>query len=107
MPHDVHAKQFTNLLTQMRQHLHSIPELMYEEYKTSEYIVEKLGEFGVTNITKVVGTGVVAEVGSSNGPVIGIRVEMDALPMEEPHGLSFRWGEMVWLVCRRRPRLRT
>ena len=74
----------------MRQHLHSIPELMYEEYKTSSYLIEKLYEFGVKDIQKLHGTGVVAEVGKGDGPILGIRVEQDALPMEEPEGLSYR-----------------
>lgn len=92
VPHyinEVHTEEFASKVTQMRQHLHTIPEIMYKEYKTSLYVEEKLREVGVTNISHLVETGIVADLGTE-GPIFAIRAELDALPMEEPPGLSFR-----------------
>lgn len=63
-------------------HLHTIPELGFEEVKTSKFIAEKLAEFGYTNIQTGVGgtTGVVATMDSGEpGPTVLLRADMDCL----------------------------
>ena len=64
--------------------LHQMPELGFQEVKTSAYVVEKLKEMGYTNITTGVGkTGVVAvEEGAEPGPCVMLRADMDALPFK-------------------------
>lgn len=64
--------------------LHQMPELGFQEVKTSAYVVEKLKEMGYTNITTGMGkTGVVAvEEGAEPGPCVMLRADMDALPFK-------------------------
>ncbi len=72
-----------------RRHLHTIPELEFDCVKTSAFVVEKLKEFGIDRIeTGIAKTGVVAIIeGREPGPTIGLRADMDALPIEEATGL--------------------
>lgn len=63
--------------------LHKIPELGFQEVKTSAYIAEKLKEMGYEVTTGVAKTGVVAvEAGAEPGPCIMVRADMDALPFK-------------------------
>ena len=68
-----------------RQHIHSNPELGFECYKTADFVVSKLEEFGVDEIhSKIAKSGVVALIkGKSPGKTIGLRADMDALPLSE------------------------
>lgn len=73
-----------------RRHLHSRPELSFEEFDTADFIVEKLTAMGYTVKRNVGGTGVVATFESGKeGPVIAFRADMDALPILEETGLPF------------------
>ncbi len=73
-----------------RRHLHMHPELQFDCHETAAFVVERLKEFGVTDIhTGIAQSGVVAIIeGKSNGPTIGLRADMDALPMQETTGLE-------------------
>jgi hippurate hydrolase len=74
----------------LRQALHRRPELAYEEHETSALVAEKLRGWGYEVATGIAGTGVVGTL--RNGPgerVIGIRADMDALPIEETTGLAY------------------
>ena len=63
--------------------LHQIPELGFQEVKTSAYIADKLKEMGYEVTTGVGKTGVVAvEKGAEAGPCLMIRADMDALPFK-------------------------
>ena len=74
-----------------RQHFHQNPEVGFACHKTAEYVVERLNEFGVDDIsTGWAETGVVAVInGKGAGGTIGLRADMDALPMPEETGLSY------------------
>ncbi len=74
-----------------RQHLHAHPELMLECHETAKFVVERLREFGITDIHEGIATsGVVAIIeGQGAGPTIGLRADMDALPMDEDTGLEY------------------
>ncbi|AXT25470.1 amidohydrolase [Ruegeria sp. AD91A] len=76
-----------------RRHLHAHPELMYDVHETAAFVVERLKEFGVDEITPGIGkTGVVAVIRGrqdTTGRVIGLRADMDALPIEEATGLDY------------------
>jgi len=80
-------------ITKWRRHLHENPELMYEVHKTAGFVEERLKEFGLTDITTGIGrTGVVAVIeGKTNtsGRVIGLRADMDALPITEASGVDY------------------
>ena len=77
--------EFEPELIEWRHHLHSFPELGFEEYKTSDFVAEKLSQMGLEVNRGLAGTGVVATLtaGSGNGPKIGLRADMDALPIME------------------------
>ncbi|NNE53631.1 MAG: amidohydrolase [Sulfitobacter sp.] len=74
-----------------RRHLHAHPELGFEEHETAKFVEEKLRSFGISDITTgIAGTGVVAVIeGRSNtsGRTVGLRADMDALPIKEATGL--------------------
>ena len=76
-------------ITGWRHDLHRHPELAYEEHWTSDFIAAKLESFGYTPARGIGGTGVVATLDRGEGPSIGLRADMDALPMEERTNLAF------------------
>ncbi len=82
-----------------RRHLHARPELRFDCHETAAFIVERLREFGVDEIHQgIAQSGVVAIInGRGEGPTIGLRADMDALPIEELTGAdhaSTRAGKM-------------
>ncbi len=80
-------------ITKWRRHLHMHPELMYDVEETAGFVVDRLKEFGVDDITPGIGkTGVVAVIKGRRdtlGRVIGLRADMDALPIQEATGLDY------------------
>ena len=80
-------------ITAWRRHLHQHPELMFDLPETSKFVEDKLRGFGITDITTgIAQTGVVAVIeGQSNtsGRTIGLRADMDALPIMEATGLPY------------------
>lgn len=82
---------YTTDMTAWRRHLHTIPELMFECHQTAAFVVERLREFGITEIHEgIATTGIVAIIeGQGDGPTIGLRADMDALPMQEETGLDY------------------
>ncbi len=74
-------------LVRDRRHLHAHPELSFHEFDTAAYIAERLRQWPSFRVrTQVGGTGVVADAGEGSGPVVLLRADMDALPIEEPAG---------------------
>ncbi|KOP67305.1 hydrolase [Bacillus sp. FJAT-18019] len=81
---------FEQKLVAIRRHLHENPELSNEEYETSAYIRDWLVREGIRIKDYPLRTGVIAEVGGHHGgPIIAIRADIDALPIQEESGLSF------------------
>lgn len=76
-------------ITQLRRELHQHPELAYEEVRTSALVRRTLDELGVSYRAGVAETGVVATLGNG-GPCVGLRADMDALPIEEEADVEFR-----------------
>ena len=74
-----------------RQWMHRNPELEFDCHKTAGFVVERLREFGVDEIHEGIATsGVVAIInGQGDGPTIGLRADMDALPMDEATGADY------------------
>ena len=81
--------QYETEMTEWRHYLHSIPELNFDTVKTAEFVVERLREFGVDEIvTDLAQNSVVGIIdGRMQGPTIGLRADMDALPIMEATGL--------------------
>lgn len=77
-------------IVQWRRTLHRIPELAYQEVKTSGLIADALEGLGLEVEEGVGGTGVVARLeGAAPGKVVALRADMDALPLDERTGLSY------------------
>ena len=76
-----------------RRQLHKIPELGFDCHETSAFVIKKLREFGVNQLHDgIAGTGVVAVIegqGAGNGRTLGLRADMDALPIQEDSGLDY------------------
>ncbi|MDK3016167.1 M20 aminoacylase family protein [Pseudodonghicola flavimaris] len=80
-------------ITGWRRYLHENPELEFNVHNTAAFVVDRLRDFGITDITTGVGkTGVVATIKGktdTSGRVIGLRADMDALPINEATGLDY------------------
>jgi amidohydrolase len=78
-------------LTAIRHDIHANPELGLEEHRTAELVAQKLAEWGIEVHRGVGGTGVVGVLRSGNGEAtIGLRADMDALPIEEANDVPYR-----------------
>lgn len=67
-----------------RHDIHRHPELAYAEHRTAEVVAGLLRRFGVDQVVQGVGrTGVVGVIRNGDGPAIGLRADMDALPIDE------------------------
>jgi hippurate hydrolase len=73
-----------------RRDIHANPELGFEEHRTAEFVAGKLAEFGCEVHRHVGRTGVIGVLQTGNGPCIGLRADMDALPIEEANDLPYR-----------------
>ncbi|MEK4237202.1 amidohydrolase [Paenibacillus sp. FSL H7-0714] len=74
----------------IRRHLHRHPELSNEEYETTKYIISLLERAGVRVVDYGLSTGVIAEIGGKQpGPVIALRADIDALPIQEETGAAY------------------
>ena len=80
-------------ITAWRRDLHENPEILFETHRTSAIVAEKLAEFGCDTIETGIGrTGVVGVIRGRTdtaGKVIGLRADMDALPIVEATGLEY------------------
>jgi amidohydrolase len=83
-------KAFHDEMTKWRRDLHAHPELGFEEHRTSEFVAGKLAEFGCEVHRKIGKTGVVGVLRTGNGPSIGLRADMDALPIHEANDIPYR-----------------
>jgi amidohydrolase len=83
-------KNLAETLAGWRRHLHAHPELSLNERNTSAFVCERLKELGIPFVAGVGGHGVVATItrGNSNRSV-GLRADMDALPISETTGLAY------------------
>lgn len=86
---DFVPQDFFNWLVSIRRKIHAHPELAYQEEKTAALVAEELGRLGISFRKGVAGTGVVAEIGPEDGPMVALRADMDALPLTEETGLPF------------------
>ncbi|MBL8097246.1 MAG: amidohydrolase [Anaerolineales bacterium] len=83
------AQAIKPFIVDLRRRIHRQPELGFDVHKTAALVARTLGELGIETQTGVGKTGVVAVIGDGEGPVVGIRADMDALPILEDTGLDF------------------
>lgn len=77
-----------------RRFIHSHPELSFQEFNTMNFISEKLTEIGIPHTKNIAGTGVIGIIRgnhhATNQPCIGLRADMDALPILEENDVSYK-----------------
>src|SRR5579875_2362242 len=84
------TKRIEPRLIDIRRDIHAHPELGFEEVRTAGIVARELERLGIPHKTQVGKTGVVGLIeGGRPGPVLAIRADMDALPIEERTGLPF------------------
>jgi amidohydrolase len=97
-----YAEEIEERLIAWRRDIHEHPELGNQEFRTSKIVADHLKAIGVDEVYDGLGgaTGVIAIIrGATDGPTVGLRADMDALPVKEETGLPFaskatsQWGE--------------
>jgi amidohydrolase len=79
------SRELKEELIRLRRHIHTNPELSFEEHNTASFICTNLDRIGIKYRKGVAGTGVIGEIRGElkSNKVIGLRAEMDALPVTE------------------------
>lgn len=97
MPIINRAAEMQPEIAEWRRHLHRNPELLFDVHETAAFVAGKLHEFGCDEVVTGIGrTGVVGIIkgsGEANGSTIGLRADMDALPITEKSGAE--WASEV------------
>jgi amidohydrolase len=96
------SQAYSKEVVGFRRHIHSHPELSYQEFKTVAYVEETLRSFGIADIRQLATTGLVAEVKGKNPDkkTIALRADMDALPIVEANKVSYKsQNEGVMHAC--------
>ena len=82
---------FQSELQQIRRDLHAHPELCFEEHRTADVVAQKLADWGIEVVRGMAQTGVLGIIRGQrpdNGRALGLRADMDALPLQEINGFS-------------------
>lgn len=103
---DQETKEILPKVIEWRRYIHQHPELSNREYNTSKYVADYLKSLGLEVQTGIAKTGVVAILkGGKPGPCIGLRADMDALPIREITNVPFAStargllvGDSVWVM---------
>lgn len=96
------AKLNHEYIVSLRRHLHTHPELSFQEYQTQAFVEHKLREMGITQIEHIAGTGLVAMIQGKNPDkkVVALRGDMDALPITELNDVPYKsQNEGVMHAC--------
>ena len=70
------AKKISDWIIEIRRELHRHPELMYEEFKTSELVRRELDKLGIPYESPIAKTGVLGTIGNGNGPCVALRLSL-------------------------------
>ena len=82
-------EKFHDEMTIWRRDIHRHPELAFEETRTADFVAEKLKEFGIDTHRGLAKTGVVGTIKNGDGPSIGLRADLDALPLDEKNTFEY------------------
>jgi amidohydrolase len=94
MPILAEVRDYHLELTAIRRDIHAHPELAFAEQRTADIVAAKLAEFGCDVHRGLAGTGVVGTIRRGNSPsAIGLRADMDALPIHEMNDFAHRSTE--------------
>ena len=89
-----HASEIFEQVVAHREHLHANPELSFQEFETAKYVSDELTKLSIPHQTGVAGTGVVAIIRgdhhSDNDSCIGLRADLDALPIHEENDVPYK-----------------
>ncbi len=101
MPVHNRIAAFADDLTEWRRDLHAHPELAFQEHRTSDLVAQKLASWGIEVTRGIAGTGLVGTLRNGNSQrTVGIRADMDALPMPEANNFAHRsQNEGVMHAC--------
>ncbi|MDM8531942.1 amidohydrolase [Anaerolineales bacterium HSG25] len=72
-----------------RQTIHRYPELGFDETRTANLVYNELTNLGIETETGIAKTGVIGQVYGNDGPTVGLRADMDALPIQEQNNTEF------------------
>lgn len=88
------SERLFDKVNECREHLHMNPELSYEEHNTMQFVSDKLKEIGIKHTSKVGNTGVLGIIRgdhhSADQAAIGLRADLDALPIQEENEVPYR-----------------
>jgi amidohydrolase len=84
------ADQYFTKLLEIRRHLHMYPELSNQEFQTTNFINQELEKANIKRIHLKNQTGTAAEISGNSGPIVALRADIDALPIQEESDLPFR-----------------
>lgn len=86
---DLSDEALSNWMTSIQHDLHRHPELSSQEFKTTETIKNILQQHSIKVLDYAGKTGLLAEIGNSDGPTVALRADIDALPLEEKSGVDY------------------
>jgi metal-dependent amidase/aminoacylase/carboxypeptidase family protein len=91
------AQKNSSKVLAIRQHIHQNPELSFEEYNTQKYVLKQLADIGITDVTKLANTGVVALIKGKNSTqkTIALRADLDALPIIEQNDVPLNQHQLL------------
>ena len=87
---DPWLEQHGDELVALRRDLHAHPELGWQEQRTTQLLVDRLEQAGLSPKVLQRGTGLVCEIGDGDGPVVGLRADIDALPLQDEKDVPYR-----------------
>ncbi len=90
MPIINRVADFHQQMTEWRHDIHAHPEIAFEEQRTSDIVARELENFGIEVHRGLAKTGVVGVLKNGDGPSIGLRADMDALPIQEANEFDHR-----------------
>ena len=83
-------KELENYIIKHRRHLHENPELGFHCVKTHDYVRDQLKALGIDYCPHIGKNSIIGVINNGKGPVIGLRADFDALPLQEETNLDFK-----------------